>query len=66
VLLGGSIVVESVFALNGVGQLAWQAIQRSDFPVVQALVLMIALIFVLLNLLSDLFNALLDPRLRSA
>jgi peptide/nickel transport system permease protein len=65
-LLGGSIVVESVFALNGVGLLAWHAIQRSDFPVVQAIVLIVAFLFVLLNLLSDLINAYLDPRVRVA
>jgi ABC-type dipeptide/oligopeptide/nickel transport system permease component len=65
-LLGGSIVVESVFALNGVGLLAWHAIQRSDFPVVQAIVLIVALLFVLLNLFADLLNAYLDPRIRVA
>lgn len=65
-LLGGSIVVESVFALNGVGLLAWNAIQRSDFPVVQALVLVIALVFVMLNFLAQCLNALIDPRARAA
>ncbi|SDR60480.1 peptide/nickel transport system permease protein [Rhizobiales bacterium GAS191] len=63
-LLGGSIVVESVFALNGVGLLAWNAIQRSDFPVVQGIVIMVAALFVLLNLCADLINGALDPRLR--
>jgi peptide/nickel transport system permease protein len=65
VLLGGSIVVESVFALNGIGLLAWSAIQRSDFPVVQGIVIIVAGVFVLLNLLADVVNALLDPRLRA-
>ena len=65
-LLGGSIVIESVFALNGVGLLAWNAIQRSDFPVVQAIVLIVAFLFVFLNLLADLINAFLDPRIRVA
>lgn len=65
VLLGGSIVVESVFALNGIGLLAWSAIQRSDFPVVQGIVIIVAAVFVLLNLLADLVNAALDPRLRA-
>lgn len=64
VLLGGSIVVESVFALNGIGLLAWSAIQRSDFPVVQGIVIIVAAVFVLLTLAADLMNALLDPRLR--
>ena len=63
-LLGGSIVVESVFALNGIGLLAWNAILRSDFPVVQAIVLVVALIFVALNFLADMLNAYLDPRVR--
>jgi peptide/nickel transport system permease protein len=66
VLLGGSIVVESVFALNGVGLLAWNAIQRSDFPVIQAIVLIVAILFVALNFLSDMINGLLDPRIRVA
>ncbi|HSV82557.1 MAG TPA: ABC transporter permease [Ramlibacter sp.] len=65
-MLGGSIVIESVFSLNGVGLLAWNAIQRSDFPVVQAIVMIVAIVFVMLNLLSDLINALLDPRIRAA
>lgn len=65
VLLGGSIVVESVFALNGIGLLAWSAIQRSDFPVIQGIVVIVAAVFVLLNLLADLVNAALDPRLRA-
>ncbi len=65
-LLGGSIVIESVFALNGVGLLAWNAIQRSDFPVTQAIVMIVALLFVLLNLVADLVNGLLDPRIRMA
>jgi len=66
VLLGGSIVVESVFALDGVGLLAWTAIQRADAPVLQGIVVLVAFIFVLLNLLADLLNAALDPRLRAA
>jgi ABC-type dipeptide/oligopeptide/nickel transport system permease component len=64
VLLGGSIVIESVFALNGIGLLAWNAIQRSDFPVIQAIVLIVAILFVALNFFSDMINGLLDPRIR--
>lgn len=63
-LLGGSVVVESVFALPGIGQLAWHAIQRADYPVVQAIVLFVALIFVAMNLVADLINGMLDPRIR--
>ena len=63
-LLGGSIVVESVFALNGIGLLAWDAIQRADFPVVQGIVIIVAVVFVVLTFAADLVNGLLDPRLR--
>lgn len=65
VLLSGSIVIESVFALNGVGRLAWESILRSDLPVVQAIVLVFSLSYVLLTLAADLVNAWLDPRLRA-
>jgi peptide/nickel transport system permease protein len=63
-MLGGSIVIESVFALNGVGYLAWESISKNDFPVVQAVVLFLATIYILLTLFADMLNALLDPRLR--
>jgi peptide/nickel transport system permease protein len=65
-LLGGSVVVEAVFALPGVGQLAWNSIQRADFPVVQAVVLLVAMIFVVVNLIADIINGVLDPRIRRA
>lgn len=65
-MLGGSIVVESIFALNGIGYLAWQSMSRSDMPVIQAIVLMISMIYIVLTLLADLLNAYMDPRLRSA
>lgn len=64
VLLSGSIVIESVFALNGVGRLAWESLLRSDLPVVQAIILLLALIYVVLTLAADLLNAMLDPRIR--
>lgn len=63
-MLGGSIVIETIFALHGVGHLAWVSISRSDFPVVQGVVLVLALIYIILTLLSDVLNAWLDPRLR--
>jgi len=63
-MLGGSIVVESIFALNGVGYLAWQSMTRSDMPVIQAIVLLISMIYIVLTLLADLLNAYMDPRLR--
>jgi peptide/nickel transport system permease protein len=65
-MLGGSIVIETVFALHGVGFLAWESISKNDFPVVQAVVLVLALIYIALTLLADLLNAVLDPRLRTA
>ena len=65
-MLGGSIVIEQVFALHGVGFLAWESIAKNDFPVVQAVVLVLAVIYVALTMLADLMNAVLDPRLRSA
>ena len=63
-MLGGSIVIETVFALHGIGYLAWESIARSDLPVVQAIVLLLSMIFVALTLLSDIINAFLDPRIR--
>ena len=65
-MLGGSIVIESVFALHGVGYLAWESISRADFPVVQAIVLVLASFYVVLTFLADLLNAFLDPRVRVA
>jgi ABC-type dipeptide/oligopeptide/nickel transport system permease component len=65
-MLSGSIVIETVFALNGVGYLGWESISKNDFPVVQAVVLFLAVVYIALTLLADLLNAVLDPRLRSA
>jgi peptide/nickel transport system permease protein len=64
-MLGGSIVTETVFALHGVGYLAWESISKNDFPTVQAVVLLLAVIYVALTLVADLANAALDPRLRA-
>jgi peptide/nickel transport system permease protein len=63
-LLGGVVVTETVFSWPGVGRLAIQAIYARDFPVVQAVVVVFALIFVLINLVVDLLYAVLDPRIR--
>jgi peptide/nickel transport system permease protein len=63
-MLGGSIVIETVFALHGIGHLAWQSISRRDLPVVQAVVLILSCFYVLVTLLADLVNAFLDPRIR--
>jgi peptide/nickel transport system permease protein len=63
-MLAGSVVVESVFAINGAGRLAWESILRSDLPVIQALVLCFSLIYIVLTFLADILNAWLDPRMR--
>jgi peptide/nickel transport system permease protein len=63
-LLGGSVIIESVFSLNGIGQLAFQSIANSDFPVVQSILIFLSAGYVVLTLLSELINARLDPRIR--
>lgn len=63
-LLGGSIVIETVFALDGLGYLAYQSITQKDFPVTQAVLLLLSVAYVLLTLGADLVNAWIDPRLR--
>ena len=63
-LLSGVVVVETVFSWPGVGRLVFNAINQRDIPLVQASVIVFALVFVLLNLLVDLFYARLDPRIR--
>ena len=65
-MLGGSIVVESIFAIQGIGYLAWQSMGRADMPVIQAIVLVISLFYIGLTLLADLVNAALDPRIRAS
>ncbi len=65
-MLSGSVIVETVFALNGMGYLAWESITRSDLPTVQAIILIFSLIYLVLTLLADLLNAWLDPRVRVA
>jgi peptide/nickel transport system permease protein len=65
-LLGGAVVIESVFAWPGMGRLAVNAISGRDYPVVQAVVLMLVAAFVVLNLGADLLYGYLDPRVRTA
>jgi len=62
--LGGSVITESVFALNGLGRLAYESILGADIPTVQMLVFFFALIFIILSILGDILNAWLDPRMR--
>jgi peptide/nickel transport system permease protein len=63
-LVGSTVVVEQVFALNGLGSLLLDAIVNRDFPVVQAVTLVLATSVVIINLLTDLISARLDPRIR--
>jgi ABC-type dipeptide/oligopeptide/nickel transport system permease component len=63
-LLGGAVIVESVFAWPGVGRLLVEAIGNRDYPLVQAAILVITSAFVFINLLVDLSYAYLDPRIR--
>lgn len=63
-LLGGSVVIETIFALDGLGYLAYQSISHKDFPVTQAVVMLLSVFYVLLTLLADVANAWLDPRIR--
>lgn len=63
-LLGGTVVVEVIFAWPGVGRLAVESIFNRDYPLVQAVVFLVALSFVLVNLLVDLLYPVLDPRIR--
>ena len=65
-LLGGSVVIETIFALDGLGYLAYQSITYKDFPVMQIIVLLLSVIYVLLTLAADIANAWLDPRIRVA
>ena len=65
-LLGGAVVVETIFAWPGMGQLTVQSVQARDFPVVEAVVLFAAVVYILTNLVVDLMYGVVDPRLRTA
>ena len=65
-MLGGSIVIETIFAINGLGFLAWESIQRADLPMMQAIVLVLSVFYIVLTFLADVLNAWLDPRIRIA
>lgn len=64
-MLGGAFIIEYVFAINGIGFLAVQSIQRADLPVVQVIVLLLSVIYVSMTLVADIINAFLDPRIRA-
>lgn len=63
-LLAGAVITETIFSWPGIGQLTIDAIQKRDYPVVQACVLLISLTYVMVNLLTDIAYAYLDPRVR--
>jgi len=63
-LLGGAVITETIFAWPGVGRLVVQAIETKDYPVIQTAVILLAILFVVLNLITDLTYTYLDPRIR--
>ena len=63
-LLGGSVLIEQVFALPGLGRLVLDAIRQRDYPLMQGAILFIALGYTLINLAVDLFYSWMDPRIR--
>ena len=63
-LLGGTAIIESIFMWDGVGKLAVDSITMRDYPMIQAYVVWMAVIYVLVNLISDLLYHALDPRIR--
>ncbi|GLK16676.1 ABC transporter permease [Herbiconiux flava] len=65
-LLGGAVVVEQIFSLPGIGRLVLLGIQQKEYALVQSTVLVIALVFVIVNLLTDLLYRVIDPRVRVA
>jgi peptide/nickel transport system permease protein len=65
-LLGGAVIVETIFGLPGIGRYVFEAIGTRDYPVVQGVTLVVALVFVLVSLIVDVLYALVDPRLRTA
>ncbi|WBU54469.1 ABC transporter permease [Paracoccus sp. SCSIO 75233] len=64
IFMGGVVVVESVFGWPGIGQLAWQAIQRVDIPIIMGVTITSAVAIVLGNLLADLITPMIDPRIK--
>ena len=65
-LIGGLVVTEQVFNLNGIGQLFVQSVARNDFTLIQGMVMLIAAFYVFVNLVVDLLYAVFDPRIRYA
>ena len=66
ILLGGAILTESVFNIQGLGGYAFEAVSRADLPVIQGTVLFGAFFIIVMSLIVDIFYAFLDPRVRYA
>jgi len=65
-LLGGVVIIEQIFDWPGIGKLMLNAVYQRDYPLVQGVILVIALLFVLINLVVDILYAYLNPRIRYA
>jgi peptide/nickel transport system permease protein len=65
-LLGGTVIIEQIFGLPGVGKYVYDAISNRDYPVVQSVTLVLAFMYVMVSLVVDIMYAVLDPRLRNA
>lgn len=63
-LMGGAVITETIFSWPGVGQIAYESVNRRDYAMIQGVVLYGAALFVLVNLLVDILYAVLDPRVR--
>lgn len=63
-LFGGALVIENIFAYPGVGRYAVGAIYNSDYPVIQAFILMMCFVFILINLITDIVYVIIDPRIK--
>jgi peptide/nickel transport system permease protein len=63
-LISGAVVTENVFALPGVGSLIVQSVLKRDYPVIQGIMLVVAVLYVVINFVTDLTYAFLDPRIR--
>ena len=65
-ILGGTVIVEQIFGLPGLGRYIYDAINNRDYPVVQGVTLVVATMFVLISMMVDVLYAVVDPRLRKS
>ena len=65
-LIGGLVVIELIFAYQGIGQVIFRAAQQKDFPLLQSAVLVVGMVYLLATLLADIIYSLLNPRIRLA